>query len=148
MSFRIAQVNVAVAKYASDDPRFAGFVDNLDRINAVAEASPGFVWRYVSDDNDAEAKHVFANENLIFNMSLWDSVDALRRFAYESHHLGILRQRAEWFVPQGGPVMALWWHPHGQKPSISEAKDRLDGLATHGPTENAFTFRGTFDAPA
>ena len=144
MTFHLAQVNVAVARYGIDDPRFAGFVDNLDRINAIADQSPGFVWRYTSDDDDAEAKRIFASETLLFNMSLWQSVDALKNFVYESDHLGILRQRGDWFVPQNYPVMALWWQPEGQIPSVTEAKHRLDCLAECGPTEEAFTFRSSF----
>ena len=144
MMFHLAQVNVAVAKYADDDPRFAGFVDNLDRINAIADQSTGFVWRYTSDDDDAEAKRIFASDTLLFNMSLWQSIDALKQFVYESDHLGILRQRGDWFVPQKHPVMALWWQPEGQIPSVAEAKRRLDCLAERGSTDEAFTFRSSF----
>ena len=144
MTLKLAQVNVAVAKYAEDDPRFAGFIDNLDRINAIADQWPGFVWRYISDDNDAEAKRVFASDMLIFNMSLWESVEALKNFVYESDHLGILRQRGDWFIPQNHPVMALWWQPEGQIPGVTEAKHRLDCVAESGSTAEAFTFRSAF----
>lgn len=144
MTFELAQVNVAVAKYAMDDPRFSGFVDNLDRVNVIADQSPGFVWRFTSDDNDAEARRIFANDALIFNMSVWESLDALKQFVYKSDHLGILQQRNDWFVRQDFPIMALWWQPQGQIPDISEAKSRLDCLAKLGPTEQAFTFRSTF----
>ncbi len=147
MSYHIAQVNIAVARYQYDDAEFADFVDNLDRINGMAEASPGFVWRYVSDDDDAEARRIFNEPTLLFNMSLWESVDALRRFVYESDHLGILRRRAEWFVPQSRPVMALWWQPVGRIPTITESKHRLECLGQLGPSPEAFTFRSTFDPP-
>jgi hypothetical protein len=146
--YHLAHVNVAITKYDYDDPRFAGFVDNLDRINTAADQSPGFVWRYVTEDDDAEAKRIFANDALLFNMSLWESVESLRQFSYESEHLGILRQRGDWFVPQDYPIVVLWWQPAGQIPSIEEAKRRLDCLAKHGPTADAFTFRSAFEAPA
>lgn len=147
MKWHLAQVNVATAKYHDDDPEFSGFVDNLDRINALADESQGFVWRYVSTDDDAEARRVFGDNALLFNMSLWRSLADLRRFVYESDHLNILRQRAKWFVPQDRPVLALWWQAAGEIPDVVESKHRLDCLAERGPTAEAFTFRNAFDAP-
>lgn len=148
MSFHLAQVNIAIAKYEYDDPRFAGFVDNLDRIYELAESTPGFVWRHVTVDDDAEAKAIFGEQSLIFNMSLWESFDALKEFVYRSEHAGILRQRGDWFVPQDRPTFALWWQDAGTIPTIMESRHRLDRLAQAGPTADAFTFRNSFDAPA
>ena len=147
MTFHLAQANIAIAKFRYDEAEFAGFVDNLDRIYELAERSPGFVWRYVSQDEDAEAKAVFAQESLIFNMSLWKSMAELHDFVYNSDHLEILQQRADWFVPYDRPSMALWWQPAGQIPTVSEARHRIDCLAQAGPTADAFTFRNAFDAP-
>ena len=65
-----------------------------------------------------------------------------------SVHVDILRKRAEWFVPLDRPVMALWWQPVGTIPTVTEARHRLDRLAQVGPTEDAFTFRHFFAAPA
>ena len=147
MEFHLAQVNIAVAKYAYEDPRFAGFVDNLSRVYELAESTPGFVWRHVTVNNYEEAKALYGEANLIFNMSVWESVEALRQFVYEHEHAGILRQRAEWFTRTQGASFALWWHPAGYIPSIVESKWRIDTLAKAGPTENAFTFREIFDPP-
>jgi len=147
MGFHLAQVNIAIAKYSYDDPRFAGFVDNLDRVYELAESTPGFVWRHVTVDEDAEAKRVFGEPNLIFNMSVWESKQALREFVYESDHASILRQRGAWFVPMNRPVFALWWQPAGTIPTIVESRHRLDRLQQAGPTEDAFTFRNFFEAP-
>ena len=147
MSFHLAQVNIAIAKYSYEDPRFAGFVDNLDRIYALSESTPGFVWRHVTVDDDAEAKAAFGEPNLIFNMSLWESREALKDFVYESEHVTILRQRAEWFVPQARPTLAHWWQEAGTIPTILEACHRLELLAQSGPTEDAFTFGSFFEAP-
>ncbi len=147
MNFHLAQVNVAVAKYAYDDPRFAGFVDNLSRVYDLAESTPGFVWRHVTVDNDIEAKEAFGEPSLIFNMSMWVSKEALQEFVYKSDHASILRQRAEWFVPMERPVFALWWQPVGTLPTIVETRHRLDRLQEAGPTEDAFTFGNFFEAP-
>jgi hypothetical protein len=147
MQFHLAQVNVSVARYAYDDPRFAGFVDNLERIYTLAESTPGFVWRHVTVDGDSEAKNAFAASNLIYNASLWESKEALNEFVYKSDHVGILRQRADWFAPMEGPVFALWWQAAGSIPTILETKGRLDCLHKSGPTEQALTFRSFFEQP-
>ena len=147
MNYHLAQVNIAVAKYSYDDPAFAGFVDNLDRIYALAESTPGFVWRHVSVDGDPEAKKIYANDDIIFNMSVWETFDAMHEFVFKSEHVDILRQRAKWFLPQQGPTMVLWWLEAGTIPSIAESKDRLDLLKLNGPTQDAFTFRNAFAAP-
>ena len=128
MDNHLAQVNIAIARYAYDDPRFAGFVDNLDRVYDLAESTPGFVWRHVTVDEDAEAKQVFAEPNLVFNMSVWETQQALREFVYKSEHASILRQRADWFVPMNRPVFALWWQPVGTIPTIVESRHRLERL--------------------
>lgn len=148
MSFHLAQVNIAIAKYSYDDPRFAVFVDNLDRIYALAESTPGFVWRHVTIDDDEEVKALFGEPDLIFNMSVWENKEALSNFVYKSDHVDILRQRAEWFIPQNRPIMALWWQQAGTIPTFLEARHRLELLAQSGPTEDAFTFGSFFDPPA
>ena len=147
MSFHLAQVNIAIAKYSRDDPRFAGFVDNLGRVYELAESTPGFVWRHVTVNDDIEAKEAFGEPNLIFNMSVWESREALHEFVYKSDHASILRQRADWFEPMDRPVFALWWQPAGTIPSIVESKHRLDRLHQAGPTQDAFSFGNFFEAP-
>ena len=147
MDYHLAQVNVAIARYSYDDPRFAGFVENLDRIYDLAEATPGFVWRHVTVNDDIEAKEAFGEPNLVFNMSVWESKEALREFVYMSDHASILRQRADWFVPMDRPVFVLWWQAAGTIPTIVESKHRLDRLQQAGPTADAFTFRNFFEAP-
>ena len=147
MEYHLAQVNVAIARYAYDDPRFAGFVDNLDRIYDLAESLPGFAWRHETVDDDAETKQVFGEPNLIFNLSVWESKEALQQFVHRSDHAPILRQRADWFVPMDRPAFALWWQPAVTPLTIIETKQRLDRLQQSGPTEVAFTFRKFFEAP-
>lgn len=146
MKYDLAQVNIAVAKYAYESPALAGFVNNIERINAVADRAPGFVWHYTSED-DAEARSVFADERILFNLSLWESVRHLRQFAYQRDHLEIMRQRTEWFEHPAGPSMALWWQPRGTLPTVNEARHRLDCLAATGPGPEAFTFRKEFALP-
>jgi hypothetical protein len=148
VKWQLAQTNIGVARYAYDDPEFAGFVSELDRINALADRAAGFVWRYVQEDEHEAGRQVFADENVLFNMSLWESRKALMNYVYHSDHVNILRKRAEWFIPQNRPTLALWWQRAGTIPTVVEARHRLDRLAQAGPTEDAFTFRHFFAAPA
>lgn len=147
MSWHLAQVNIGVAKYAYEDPAFAEFVNNLDRINALADTAPGFVWRYVAEDETAVGKDIFGDEEMLFNMSVWKSKEALTDYVYQTDHVDILRKRAAWFVQQKGPILALWWQPAGTFPTPTEAMHRLQKLERSGPTEDAFTFRHFFAAP-
>lgn len=147
MNWHLAQVNIGVAKFGYEDPRFAGFVDNLDRINALADDSPGFVWRYTQEDECEAGRDVIHEESLLFNMSLWESREALMDYVYQSDHVHILRKRAEWFVSQDRPIVALWWQAAGTIPTVPESRHRLEMLAQAGPSEDAFAFRNFFDPP-
>jgi hypothetical protein len=147
MKFHLAQTNIAIAKYAYDNPDFAGFVDNLDRINALADEAPGFVWRYIAEDETEAGTDVFGIEDMLFNMSVWASKEALMDYVYHTDHVEILRQRASWFEPMDGPILAMWWQPAGTLPTVLEAKHRLELLKERGPTPDAFTFRHFFEAP-
>ena len=148
MKWHLAQTNIGIAKYTYEDPQFAAFVSELDRINALADTSPGFVWRFVQEDENEAGRDVFADENVLFNMSMWESREALMNYVYHTEHVDILRKRADWFIPQDRPILALWWQPAGTIPTVVEARHRLDRLAQAGPTEDAFTFRRFFEAPA
>jgi hypothetical protein len=133
----LAQVNVARLRHPIDHPATADFVAGLVPVNAVADASPGFVWRLQTDDGDATALRAFPDPEVIVNLSVWTSVDALRDFVYHSDHTPFLRRRADWFDRMTAPAVALWWVPAGHLPDVAEARDRLDFRAAHGPTVSA-----------
>lgn len=130
-----------------DDPMMEGFRSQLERINAIADASPGFVWRLQAPDGDATSIRAFEDDRILVNMSVWESVEALHRYVYAGPHLGPLRDRKEWFLPYDGPMLALWWIPAGHIPTVEEAKAKLGELGKNGPTASAFTFRQPFPAP-
>ncbi len=148
--YHLAQMNIAIGRHPTDDPRMADFMEALDEINAVADASPGFVWRLVGEgSNDAtDLRASFGGAEQMINMSVWSSVEALWDYVYRSGHLEFLRRRGEWFAPPSGPVTVLWWVPTGQIPTVEEGLDRLDRLRRDGPTARAFTFRDRFDPAA
>jgi len=125
-----------------------GFRTQLDPINALADQSPGFVWRLQTEDGNATAVRPDADDPLMaINMSVWESLETLQQFVYKSHHVESLRARKQWFEPMKGPILVLWWIPAGHIPTIAEARERLAHLEAHGPTPHAFTFRASFPAP-
>lgn len=145
--YHLAQVNVARMLAPLDDPLMAGFVARLDTINALADRSPGFVWRLQAENGDATSVRAFEDTRILINMSAWESLEALTAFVYASAHRPVMRRRREWFTRFEEPYMALWWVPRGHRPGVEEAKDRLDYLRAHGPTPAAFTFTRPFPAP-
>jgi hypothetical protein len=143
-AYHIAQVNIGRVKAPTDDPLMAGFVNRLDEINALAERTPGFVWRLQTPAGNATDLRPYDDDRLLINMSVWESIDALKQYVYGSAHAELLKQRHEWFEKFAGVYAALWWVPAGHLPSVDEARQRLAHLETHGPTEFAFTFKAVF----
>lgn len=146
MGHHVAQVNIALPKAPTDTPLLEDFMAALDPINALADTSPGFVWRLQTDDGNATAIRPFPDERLMINMSVWRSIDELASFVYRSGHVAVMRRRREWFEHMR-MYMALWWVPAGHVPTTAEARERLDYLAAHGPTPFAFTFKKRFPPP-
>ena len=144
----IAQMNVGSTLYDLDDPRMAYFMENLDRVNALAEATPGFVWRLTGEGNNATDIKPTANPRFIINMSVWRSIEALFDYVYRSDHRAVMVRRREWFAKPEGPYHVLWWVEDGHIPTIEEGLARLSHLAAHGPTPHAFTFREHFPESA
>ncbi|MGB0866349.1 MAG: DUF3291 domain-containing protein [Granulosicoccaceae bacterium] len=148
MKYQLAQLNIAKFRVPQDDPVNADFVDSLDRINAIAESKPGFVWRFKGEGNDALDVQAFDDPHIAINLSVWAGLQALVDFVYFDHdHKQIMRRRKEWFERVDFQLV-LWWIEEGRKPSVEEARMRLELLARLGPTYSAFTFKQAFAAPA
>jgi Domain of unknown function (DUF3291) len=147
-AYELAQLNIGIIKGPIDSPVMAEFVANLDRINALAERTPGFVWRLQTEEGNATAIRPYPdNENMAVNLSVWKDVDSLRRFVFHSAHVEIMRRRREWFETMDEAFLVLWWVQQGHQPSIEEAKARLEVLRRKGPTAEAFTFRQSYPPP-
>jgi Domain of unknown function (DUF3291) len=143
-AFHVAELNIGRTVAPLDDPALADFVDNLQRINALGDASPGFVWRLEDEFGAATTIRAFDDPLMIVNLTVWKTIESLRAFAYRTSHVDYLRRRREWFEPLTGPSLVLWWVPAGHRPTIEEARERLDRLAADGPTPEAFTLKTTF----
>jgi hypothetical protein len=146
-SHHLAQLNVAEPAVPVDGPVFAQFIALLPEINALADRSPGFIWRLTDDDGaDATSLRPFGGTTMV-NMSVWRDVESLREFVYRSAHLGVTQRRRDWFRPPGRAYQVMWWIEAGRIPTLEEAGLRLAMLRDNGPTEEAFTFRVPFPAP-
>ncbi|MDH5228627.1 MAG: DUF3291 domain-containing protein [Gammaproteobacteria bacterium] len=139
--YYIAQMNLVKVLAPLDDPRMADFVDQLDYINQLADDAAGFVWRY-------QDEHDVYDDDILLNMSVWESIEDLHAYVYQGEHLQVLKQGAKWADKIDGYSTVLWWIEKAQPfPTDYEAKARMDHLLTHGPSEYAFTFAKRFVAP-
>ena len=139
--YHIAQVNIARMKAPLESEVMAGFVARLEEINALADGSPGFAWRLQTTEGNATYLRPYEDERILFNLSVWESVEALKQYVYRTAHAELLRDRRSWFEHFDGVYAALWWVPAGHIPGIDEAKSRLAHLEQHGPSQFAFTFK-------
>jgi hypothetical protein len=145
-NYRLAQVNVALARDEMESAVMEGFVSRLAQINALADRSPGFVWRLQAEAGDPTSLRVFDDPLLLVNLSVWESLETLRQFVYKSLHVELIRDRDAWFTKTQAAHQALWWIPDGHTPSLAEAKARLEHIRSFGPTREAFTFARSFPA--
>lgn len=143
-TFQLAQVNIARARGEMTDPVMAEFVARLAEINALADRSPGFVWRLQTEDGDATAVRPYADLRVLINLSLWTDLAALRAYVYRSDHAAVMTRRREWFERFESVYVALWWVPAGRRPTVAEAVERLAELEKKGSTASAFSFAEPF----
>jgi len=145
--WHLAQVNIGTLVAPPGDPRVQPFFDALDHVNALAEASPGFVWRLTGEGNNATDLQPTVDPLLILNMSIWENAEALFQYVYRSSHTEVMVRRREFFERFEGAYQALWWVRAGTVPTINDALSRLWHIDRFGPTSHAFTFKKRFPAP-
>ncbi len=146
-NWHLAQLNVGTIKYPMDDPRMHAFTSQLDAINALADTSPGFIWRLQTGDDSASGNMITDDPMLIANMSVWESVEHLYDYVYKTVHRDIMAQRRDWFAPSQTAYQVLWWVTAGTVPSPEQGLSRLESLQQNGPTPMAFTFKESFPPP-
>ena len=146
-TWHIAQLNVGRAVAPPGSPELADFMAALDRINALAESLPGFVWRLQSDSGNATDIQVCDDPRFLVNMSVWSSVESLFEFVYRSGHTEVMKRRREWFEKPAEAHQVLWWIPAGHIPTVAEALERLTQLRREGPAPEAFSFSRRYPPP-
>ncbi|MBD0832811.1 DUF3291 domain-containing protein [Aestuariibaculum sediminum] len=142
--YHLAQVNIAKGLEPLDHTVMQDFVNSTNEINAIAEASQGFVWRLKDMDKAEQVQSLFHESNLIVNISVWKNLEALFNYVYKSNHIAVLKRKKEWFENIKMKHMAFWYVPKGYNPTLKDAKIRLDYLNSHGETPFAFTFKSKF----
>ena len=145
--YHLAQINIARMLAPIDHLVMADFVAQLPPLNALAEVSPGFVWRLQSADGDATSIKVYDDDMVIINLTVWEDVESLRQYVYKSAHSGVMRDRRRWFEKFDGPYYAMWWIPAGHLPDPQEGKERLEHLRAHGDSPFAFSFKQVYPKP-
>lgn len=146
--YHLAQVNTATLRFPLHDPQMAEFVAQINSINAVADADPGFVWRLRGEGaDDATSIRAFDDDRILITLTVWQSVQALSNYVYRGAHAGIMHDRRRWFEKTNQPILALWWIPAGHTPSVAEAKERLEHLRQYGSSPYAFSFGKPFPSP-
>jgi hypothetical protein len=146
--YQLAQINIAKMLGVNiADPIMLEFVNNLDRVNQLAEESQGFVWRLKDESNNASNQNPCNDEQLIINILVWENIETLENFTYKTFHSDIMRRRKEWFSKYGKAYYALWWIKKDEFPSIEGALARLKQLQVKGPSDRAFNFRVKFPFP-
>ena len=133
----LAEFNIARVRYPLDDPRMAEFLDNVQRVNALADQIEGFVWRLHDESGHAMNMRVYDDATILPNLTVWENVEALERFVWQTLHGRFYRRRAEWFEPMQPPIV-LWWIAAGHRPTMAEGVERLEHLKAYGSTEFAF----------
>jgi hypothetical protein len=146
-AWHLAQINIGRLVAPRGDPRVQPFFDALDRVNALAESTPGFIWRLQGGSGNATELQPTPDPLLIPNMSVWDDAESLFEFVYRSAHTPEMARRREYFERFDGAYQALWWIPAGHRPTVEEGLSRLWMLDRFGPSAQAFTFKAQFPQP-
>ena len=144
--YELAQLNIAKLLAPIDSPRLAEFVANLERINALADGAPGFVWRLQTEEGDATSIRTFGADYIV-NLSVWQDIASLHSFVYRSAHIEVMRKRKAWFEKMVEAYAVLWWVPEGHRPTVEEAQAKLELLRRNGVSPDAFTFKKPYPKP-
>ena len=147
MNFQLAQANIAKMKFDLDHPQMTEFVNNIERINQLAEDSDGFVWRFQTTEGNALSEQAYDDERILFNMSVWASVEHLKKYVYMTQHVDFIKNNGRWFNKMESQHLVLWWVRRGHIPTVDEAKTRLELIRRKGPGEQAFSIANPYPAP-
>jgi hypothetical protein len=116
----------------------AEFDASLEDLYLLAEAHPGFIWR-IPDGIAADQLQVLNfDERISATVSVWDTVEALKDYTFESLHGDYLKRAGEWFEAVDGPQLVIWNVDQTNRPSFREAFNRLEILKRDGPTDDIY----------
>ncbi len=150
MSYHLAQLNLGLFRAPLDTDEMAEFAAALDPVNALAESTPGFIWRLTDDQGGPSSfVDVPGMDDPLWapNMSVWADLESLKHFMYKSGHASYLRRRTEWFQVPDRPITVLWWIAAGELPTLEGAVKRLNYMAEHGPSDAGWSLTKPLDPP-
>ena len=145
----LAELNVGRLLVPTDDPRVKEFMDNLDRINGLGKRMPGFVWMMEGSGEPGTGNtETFVGDDpqSVTNLTVWESVETLEQFVWNTVHRQFYERREEWFEVLGKMHFVMWWVPAGHRPTLDEALERLEHLRQNGDSDHAFGWSYLRDA--
>ena len=145
--YYLAQINIALMKAPLEAPIMAEFAAALNEVNAVADQSPGFVWRLQTPSGNATNVRAYPDPKILVNLSVWQGVEPLKAYVYKSLHGEFFIRRRQWFEKFPGEHFAMWWILAGQWPSVEAGKAKLEHLTRHGDSPDCFTFARPYPPP-
>jgi Domain of unknown function (DUF3291) len=135
----LAELNVGRLVATLDDPRVAEFMAALARVNGLAERMPGYVWRMTGGTGFSATDLAPSDDpQMIPNISVWEDVESLEQFVFNTVHRAFYERRAEWFEILGKQHFVMWWIPAGHKPTLDDALARLALREANGDSDDAF----------
>lgn len=141
LNHHLAELNVGRLVAPTDDPRVAEFMGALDRINGLGKRMPGFVWMMEGSGEpgtgNTEAK-IGGDPQHVSNLTVWESVETLENFVWNTVHRQFYERRTEWFEVLGEMHFVMWWVPEGYQPTLEEGLEKLAHLRKHGSSDFAF----------
>jgi hypothetical protein len=144
----LAQLNIGRLVAEPGDPRVAGFMAALDRINGLGKRMPGFVWMMAGADPALgnTGTKIGGDPRFVANLTVWESVETLERFVFNTLHRQFYERRQEWFEVLGARHFVMWAVPAGRRPTLAEGLERLAHLKAHGASDHAFDWAFAKDA--
>jgi hypothetical protein len=145
----LAELNVGRLVAPTDDPRVAEFMQALDRINGMGKRMPGFVWMMEGsgEPGTGNTENKIEGDPLyVSNLTVWENVETLENFVFNTVHRQFYARRREWFEVLGQMHFVMWWVPVGHRPTLDEALERLEHLKQHGASAHAFGWDYVKDA--
>ncbi|MGK7755471.1 MULTISPECIES: DUF3291 domain-containing protein [unclassified Roseovarius] len=144
VSYQLAQLNVGRLVAPTDDPRVAEFMGALDRVNGMGKRMPGFVWMMEGSGEPGTGNtenSIGDDPQFVANLTVWEDVESLENFVWNTVHRQFYERRAEWFEVMGEMHFVMWWVPQGHTPTLDEGIARLEHLRAQGDSDHAFGWR-------
>jgi len=145
----LAELNIGRLIAPTDDPRVAEFMAALDRVNGLGKRMPGFVWMMEGSGEPGTGNtenYIGDDAQFVTNLTVWESVETLEAFVWNTVHRQFYERRREWFEVLGEMHFVMWWVEDGHRPTLSEGLARLEQLKAEGNTAEAFGWDGIAEA--